>query len=452
MKISLSEIAQATHGRLIASELELSSFSIDSRQLQRNDLYIAISGEKFDGHDFIAEAEAKGAAACVLSRDVDTNLPKVKVQDTRLALAQIASAWRQKFKLQLVGLTGSNGKTTVKEMIASILAVKGNVLATQGNLNNEIGVPLSLLSINDEHEYAVLEMGANHAGEIAFTGSVAQPDIALITNASAAHTEGFGTVEGVAAAKGELIGAVETGGYVVLNGDSDFFNYWKALAEQHKVISFGQKAGSEVSSSEVKVVLKGSQFKTTFVLHVGQSSTPIEMSLVGVHNVNNALAATAVTTALGCELRDIQTGLAAIQPVPGRMQPLSGLQGEVVINDSYNANPASMQAALDVLSDLQLETWVAFGAFAELGEESGRYHDEVGRCMKESGITRLFAIGPDADKTVKSFGAGAQLYSSQLNMIKALQQEITAQQIVLVKGSRAQRMENVVNALVKDGG
>ena len=446
--LALNEITEIVHGQLIGADVMVSGVSINTRVLSSGDLYIAISGEKFDGHDFISQAEGSGAIALIVAKKVETKLAQVIVDDTRVALAELAGAVREKAQVKVCAITGSNGKTTVKEMIAAILAVKYQVLFTRGNLNNDIGVPLTLLALNEQHQYAVVEMGANHIGEITYSCQYAKPDVAVITNVGPAHIEGFGSIEGVAHAKAEIIQSLSDDGVAVLNADDDFFAQWREIARQRKVISFAVEKSADVRAENITGQQAGLQFNTQFELVVGGSRVQISQALAGEHNVLNALAASAACLALGIDLEQIQMGLQQVRPVKGRLQLFETEAGVKIINDTYNANPASLTVALDVLQSCCGELWLALGAFGELGADSALSHRAMAKEIKKAGVKRLFAVGKMAENTVQAFGEGAAYYPRQEDLIAALQQAIREDVVILVKGSRAQKMEAVVNALL----
>lgn len=449
MRMGLSELGKIVRGRLKGADAPFASVSIDTRTLRPGDLFVAIKGARFDGHDFIDQASAKGAAAALVEREIQSTLPQLIVEDTRLALAELAGAWRRRSSVKLMGITGSNGKTTVKEMLAAIVGIAAPVLSTRGNLNNEIGAPLTLLSIQPEHRYAVVELGANRPGEIAYTARFAQPHIALITNAGAAHLEGFGTLEGVARAKGELIASLTDEGIAVLNEDDQFIGLWKEMAEVRRVITFGfsERADVRALPSSLSMGIEGGRFQSCFELIHRENAYSMRLALAGRHNVVNALAAGAAALAAGLTVAQIQEGLSRVDPVPGRLQPVPGLRGSLLIDDSYNANPASFEAGLDVLAGLGQESWVILGAFAELGEESAELHAYLGYLAKSKGVRRLFATGPDADKTVQSFGEGASYFKTPEALIKTVHPLLHGNLAVLIKGSRSQRMEYAVDML-----
>ncbi|MGR9114173.1 MAG: UDP-N-acetylmuramoyl-tripeptide--D-alanyl-D-alanine ligase [Gammaproteobacteria bacterium] len=451
MSLMLSEIAERVGGVLYGDDLAVSTVSIDTRTLSPGDLYCGIKGERFDGNDLVDVAEQAGASAAIVNRKVETAIPIILVADTRLALAELAGLWRQKKSaLKVVGITGSNGKTTVKEMVAAVLGDGDTVLYTQGNLNNEIGVPLTLLRLNDAHRYAVIEMGANHPGEIAYTSRYARPDVAIITNVGPAHLEGFGSVDGVADAKGEIIGSLGPDGVAVLNFDDVYFSKWKALAGDRKVIAFGLNDGADIGAGHIKTEIGEQGFVTAFELLIKTSRIPVKLRLAGRHNVVNALAAAAAGLASGRNPKQIQCGLESVMPVQGRLQPLLSRFGNIVIDDTYNANAASLKAGLDVLVDCPGEPWVVLGAFGELGGESARIHGEIGSLIKTKGIKKLLATGALARHAVDSFGEGAIFFETQQALIDALIQGLTGCETLLVKGSRSQRMEQVVDAIVEN--
>jgi len=450
MKMMLSEIAQRVRGTLIGGDTAVSAVSIDSRTLKPGELYIAIKGRSFDGHSFVDQAGQAGAAAAIVHEGVEASMPQIVVTDTHLALAELAGVWRQKAAVPVVGLTGSNGKTTVKEMVAAILAVKAPVLFTQGNLNNDIGVPLTLLRLNEQHRYAVIEMGANHPGEIAYTSTVAQADVVIITNVGPAHIEGFGSLDGIAKAKGEIIETLGPDGVAIINRDDAYFDYWKNLAGSRKILTFGLHAEAEVTAKAIKTIVCNQAFVTRFELATAAGSMPVQLQLAGQHNVVNALAATAACLALGIGLEQIRQGLESVKPVTGRLQPLVSRLGNIVIDDTYNANAASLKAGLDVLANCGGEPWLVLGAFGEQGPDSAKIHAEIGEMIKSSGVVRLLATGEDARNTVSSFGQGATFFDAQQDLIEVLKQELKGNETILIKGSRAQRMENVAAALVEN--
>ena len=445
----LNELCRIVQGELQGEDIAFASVSIDTRTLKPGDLFIAISGQRFDGHDFVNAAAERGACAAIVEHPVDSPLPQVRVADARIALGQLGAAWRNAYPGQVVGLTGSNGKTTAKEMIAAVLSVDAKVLSTRGNLNNDLGVPLTLLGIQPDQRYAVIEMGANHLGEIAYVAALARPDVALITNAGEAHLEGFGSREGIARGKGEIIAALKADGIAILNADDQFFEFWKGLAGTRNVISFGFGNGAVVRgiADSVRVNWKGDRFNTRFSCEHQGIRHEIDLNLAGRHNVANALAAAATAVALGVDFAQIKQGLSHLFPVAGRIQPDRAANGALMINDTYNANPSSFKAALDVLMEMPGQPWVALGAFGELGKTSDTLHADLGRQAKAMGVARLYATGPFADKAVEAFGPNAQYFSNQADLIETIAVELKPDVALLVKGSRSQNMERVIEAL-----
>lgn len=465
MYMYLAEIADKVDGVLLGEDLKISQVSIDTRTLLKGDLYIAIQGNNFDGHTFIDKAQIAGASAVLVTKKVPTKLAQIIVKDSCLALTQLANAWKTKIidhhqkagkptTLKTIAITGSNGKTTVKEMVAAILGLNGNMLCTQGNLNNHIGVPCTMLKLHEQHQYAVIEVGASHAGEIANNCAHMQTDIVIINNAGAAHIEGFGSVEGVARAKGEIIQSLGINGVVVLNRDDDYYTTWKTLAHGQKIVTFGISQMADYRAEAINLSIQthshvSEYFETHFKLITSNDEMVIRLKLAGFHNVMNALAATAAAKQLGIGLPQIKQGLEQLQAVNGRLQPRIGKHGGLIIDDSYNANPNSVKRALQVLIASGGQPWVVLGALAEMGKDSLQIHKELGELMKSMKIVRLLTIGSDARHTSLSFGNRATFFSSQTQLIKCLQQELTGCESVLVKGSRSQKMENIVAQLVE---
>ncbi len=441
----LSEIAQAVNGRMLGADVEVLSVGSDSRHITKNQLFVGIKGERFDGNTYAFEAIKQGAAAALVS-DANTKAnPAVVVQDTRLALGKLAKHWRNKFKLSLVAVTGSNGKTTVKEMIAAILAVTNkNILATQGNLNNDIGMPMTLLKIRQAHTYAVVEMGMNHEGEIRYLTNLAQPNVAVVSNAGTAHIGEVGSREAIARAKGEIFEGLSNDGIAIINADDDFAEYWKSLNKNRKVITFGLNKIADVSATYqtsgnlTQVTLKTPDGEIQFDLHV-----------LGIHNIYNALAASAVAVVLGISNEDIAKGLAGFGAVKGRLNWLQGMNGTVVIDDTYNANPDSMKAAIDVLASQTHTQIFVMGDMAELGAGAAQMHAEIGSYAKQKGINKLFAFGELSLQATTAFGANAQHFTSLEVLVANLKPLMQKSVTILVKGSRLMQMEHVVNQILE---
>ncbi|MCH7835137.1 MAG: UDP-N-acetylmuramoyl-tripeptide--D-alanyl-D-alanine ligase, partial [Proteobacteria bacterium] len=385
----------------------------------------------------------KGAAAAVVATLSDDDIAQITVADTRLALGELGAAWRRRLSTVVVGITGSNGKTTLKELTAACLAQTASTFATQGNLNNDIGMPLMLTRIDATHRYAVLEMGANHAGEIAYLTSLARPDVVAITNAAASHLEGFGTVEGVAQAKGEILSDDQRPDVAILNVDDDYFEYWSSLAADINVVSFGLDDAADVRAERIIDDAAPTRFK----LQLPDDAVEITLALVGTHNVRNACAAAAIAHSLGVNAVQIKAALESVQPVAGRLQPLAGVNGATLYDDSYNANPSSVAAAAEFLAGLAGDNWLVLGDMGELGDAAAQLHCEVGDFARRAGVARLFAVGELSRNTVDGFGDGAVWLPSIEVLVDTLRAEISDDVNVLVKGSRIMRMERVVTAL-----
>jgi len=450
MMLRLSEVALATGGRVVGEDAAFAAVSTDSRAIQAGDLFVALRGERFDGHDFVVDCLQRGAAAAMVDArwQAEQAAPLLVVEDTRLALGTLAAHWRGKFALPLAAVTGSNGKTTVKEMLASILRANSAddaVLATQGNLNNDIGLPLTLLKLRATHRYAVIEMGMNHPGEILYLTCLAKPAVALINNALPAHLEGLGSVEAVAHAKGEIFEGLADDGTAIINIDDQFAPLWKQLAAPRKVLTFGLDHAADVSAD-----YRLNSDSCELTLKSPQGEAAVRLPVPGVHNVRNALAATAVATAMEVPLRSIVDGLQQYGGVKGRLQRKAGLHGSTVIDDTYNANPASMRAAIDVLAACPGKRVLVLGDMGELGETAAEMHREIGAYAKSAGLDRLLVLGELSKEMAGAFGAGAQHFESPEALGEVLSKQLTANTTVLVKGSRFMRMERVVALLLAE--
>ena len=439
MDLSLIEIASITNGQLIGDDLQISGISTDTRNMHEDMLFVALIGESFDPHELIEKDMAHKAAAVLVQREVKTSSAQIIVQDCYKALQEIATAWRKKFSLPIVGVTGSNGKTSVKELIKQILSTQGNVLATQGNLNNHIGVPITLCQLTAEHDYAVIEMGANHAGEIACLTNIAQPNIGVITNIGPAHLEGFGSIDGVARAKAELYANLNPSGVVVVNADDAYSDSWQKEIGDRMQISFGMEKPADVSGKQISDDL--------IEIATPMGEIRVKPQVRGMHAVLNILAATGVALAIGVDLEDIKTGIENTRAVEGRLMRIAGLAGAIILDDTYNANPASLAAALDVQAQEPGEHWLVLGDMGELGDESEFMHNKAGEIAKQFGVQRLFACGEMTKHSVKAFGKGAKHFSSHAEIISALQDELTKDICVLVKGSRAMQLEKIVTGI-----
>lgn len=447
---TLGQFARTCGGRLRGADRSYLGVSTDTRTLIAGELFVALRGPNFDGNEYAAAAEAAGAAGAVVNAEQPLVLSQIIVADTQSALIEAARSWRDSFSMPIVGVAGSNGKTTAKEMTAQILGQVGPCLATRGNLNNHIGVPLTLLRLQQEHRFAVVEMGANRAGEVAALVDIARPDIGLITNAGAEHLEGFGSLEGVARAEGEMVAGLEADGVAVINADDAFASLWRDMTRARPV-TFGVQNAADFSAKDVHIEGSGDGFITRFTLSCPLGEAPIEMQLGGQHNVANALAASAAAVAAGAALEHVVTGLAAMRAVRGRLQLKTASSGAWIIDDTYNANPSSMRAGIEALAQLEGRKWLVLGDMAELGDFAPSAHSEAGEYALEQGVERLFALGPLATLAAQAFGSGARSFADVETLAAALAAESSADVRMLIKGSRFNRLERVVEALMKKG-
>ncbi|WP_347115249.1 UDP-N-acetylmuramoyl-tripeptide--D-alanyl-D-alanine ligase [Leclercia sp. S52] len=448
ISVTLSQLATIL-GADVSGELTFDAVTTDTRKITPGCLFVALKGERFDAHDFAEQAKAAGAGALLVSRKLDIDLPQAVVKDTRLAFGELAAWVRQQVPARIVALTGSSGKTSVKEMTAAILSQCGNTLYTAGNLNNDIGVPMTLLRLTREHEYAVIELGANHQGEIAWTVSLTQPEAALVNNLAAAHLEGFGSLEGVAKAKGEIYTGLPVNGIAIMNADNNDWLNWKSVIGDRKTWRFSPNAAnSDFTATNVHVTSHG----TEFTLQTPTGNVDVLLPLPGRHNITNALAATALAMAVGAPLSAIKTGLANLKAVPGRLFPIPLAENKLLLDDSYNANVGSMTAAVQVLSEMPGYRVMVVGDMAELGDESEACHTQVGEAAKASGIDRVLSAGHLSKNISQASGVGEH-FADKAALIARLKALVEEQQIVtvLVKGSRSAAMEEVVHALQENG-
>lgn len=451
MQFQLSQIADALNVSVSGADVAVSGVTTDSRNVKQGDLFVALKGPNFDGHDHAQKALDAGACAVAVSRTVDVNGSQLLVDDTLKALGEVARLWRRKAAPKVVGLTGSNGKTTLKEMLAAILSQQASTLYTLGNLNNDIGVPLTLARLQDE-VFAVIEMGANHPGEIDYLTRLVLPDVAILNNAGRAHLEGFKTLEGVARSKAEIINGLSAGGVFVFNADDNFADLWRELSASHMTRSFGLSAEADVRSiaADYQVTWSEAGFGAHFTVSSGERSYDIQLGLIGQHNRMNALAAIAAAELMGATEQNIVDGLASLKPVAGRLCPVAGLNGMRLVDDSYNANPDSVIAALKVLESAPGKRSLVLGDLGELGDNAEALHGELGKVASEAGIDKLFTVGKLSAAASQSFGAGARHFDDQSELIALLQSQVSAEDSVLVKGSRAAHMEHVVQALSQE--
>ena len=442
----LSAIRLATGGRLVGDDRAISGVSTDTRAIGQGQLFVALRGERFDAHDFIGQVVAAGAAALLVSdqANVPAGVPAVVVDDTRLALGKLAAAWRARFTIPVIAVTGSNGKTTTKEMIAAILKAQFGdaVLATRGNLNNDIGLPLTLLALDETHLAAVIEMGMNHPGEIAYLAGLGAPNVALVTNAQRAHLEGMGDMDEVAREKGSIFTGLAAGGVAVINADDAYADLWRALAEKHRQLSFGIEQAADVHGA-----LRQHGLETRLTLRTPEGTVELRLAVPGRHNARNAAAAAAACLAAGIPLTAVVTGLEHFSGVKGRLQIRQGRAGALVIDDTYNANPDSVRAAIEVLAATIGRKLLVLGDMGEIGEASGQYHDEIGGYAKSQGIDLLFGLGEACQQAVRNFGEGGRHFTDIEKLIVAVNKELGPETAVLVKGSRFMKMERVADAI-----
>ena len=458
IEVQLSQLASVLNAELIGADTSISAVSTDTRNIPAETLFIALKGERFDAHDFCQTAKDNGAKALLVSKRLPVDLPQLVVTDTRIALGQMG-AWlkaemTQKHGLKTLALTGSCGKTTVKEMSAAILATKGNVLATAGNFNNDIGAPLTLLRLMPEYQYAVIELGANHQQEISYTTNLVKPDVALINNLAAAHLEGFGSLKGVAKAKGEIFEGLSDGGIAIVNLDSNDLPLWQPLLAQHQVLTFSATApDADYHAEQININTQG---LACFTMCTPIGKVDVNLTLAGMHNVANALAAAALTISLGATLAEVKAGLETMANVKGRLditEPRAGLR---LIDDTYNASVAAVKAAIDVLANFQGQRYFILGDMAELGEESDNLHREVGEYAQAKQLDSVMTFGRSS-AVVSELNQG-QHFTDKTALIALLKQQLQQhfsqpdfeQVTVLVKGARSSKMEDVIAALQDD--
>ncbi|MDR2450217.1 MAG: UDP-N-acetylmuramoyl-tripeptide--D-alanyl-D-alanine ligase [Candidatus Accumulibacter sp.] len=457
--MNLTDAARAMSGTVDGDDAAFLGVSTDSRNVAPGELFVALRGERFDGHDFAGAARERGAAAAVTDlagavklRASKVDLPLVVVADTRAALGELAAAWRSRFALPVIGVTGSNGKTTSKEMIAAILRAAfgaDSVLATAGNRNNDIGLPLTLLGLGEEHRAAVIEMGMSHPGEIAALARIVRPTVALVTNAQRAHLEGMGTLGRIALEKGAIFAELEENGVAVFGADDPWAGLWRSLSARCRRLCFSLGGEAEVRG---RCATHG--LENHVVIESGGERIEVDLQLPGAHNARNALSAAAAALAIGAPLAAVRQGLMDFHGIPGRLQCRAGVHGARVLDDAYNANPDSLRAAIDVLAAHPGRKILVLGDMGEIGEAGGQFHDEIGGYAKSQGVDRLLAIGESSALAAKNFGTGGEHFGRFEELAAALLGELTPETIVLVKGSRFMRMERVLAIITapEDGG
>lgn len=444
--VSLQYLAEQLNAELVGNDDMITEVTTDTRQVTAGCLFVALKGERFDAHDFAEAAVAAGAGALLVSQRLLVDVPQIVVKDTRLALGQFAAWVRQQVPARVVALTGSSGKTSVKEMTAAILRQCGNVLYTSGNFNNDIGVPLTLLRLTPEHDFAVIELGANHIGEIAYTTDLSRPEAALVNNLAAAHLEGFGSLAGVAQAKGEIFAGLPAKGIAILNADSHDWPHWQSTLAHKQVWRFSPQAGEDTDfyASDVRIHQQGMDF----TLHSPFGNVAVSLPLPGRHNIANALAAAALAMSVGADVDAVRQGLSQLQAVKGRLFPISLAEGKLLLDDTYNANVGSMIAAAQVLADMPGYCVMVVGDMAELGETAEDCHRQVGEAARLAGVDKVLSVGKLSQLISHASGNGEHFQdksalTARLVALLSEHQVIT----VLIKGSRSAAMESVVQAL-----
>lgn len=445
MSRTLAAVAAATGGRLVGRDREFGQVISDSRRMEADALFVCLKGPRFDGHDFATAAAAAGAAGLLASRAVAPALARVEVPDTLAALGRFAGAWRAAHAARVAAITGSNGKTTTKNLLAAMLGQVAPTLATSGNYNNLIGVPLTLARLAAEHRFAVIELGTNAPGEIAALAEIARPDAGVVTGIAPAHLEGFGDLAGVAREKGALFVALPSHGLAVAPVDSPWLDEWRQTSAVRRWVTFGFDARADVYARDLDYGSTGTRF--TLVTPDGEETAGLR--LLGRHNVANALAAAALAWGFGVAADAIARGLAIVRPAPGRLVPRTLASGAALIDDTYNANPESVAAAVAAASASGRPVWLALGDLGELGPEAAAWHRRVGRDARAAGVRRLFTVGPLAAEAAHAFGRGATALESIESLVEAIRDALPSEAVLVVKGSRSARMERVVAALAE---
>ncbi len=452
--MSLSQAAIATRGRLVGQDGSFAAVSTDTRTINNGDLFVALRGANFDGHEYVEQARQSGASSLMVDYQTDCELSQLVVEDTRTGYGLLASAWRDMVNPQIIALTGSNGKTTLKEMLAAILSVDRSVLATAGNLNNDIGVPATLLRLRNER-VAVIEMGANHLGEIDYLTRMVRPDVAILNNAGRAHIGEFGSEENIARGKAEILRGLNERGVFVYHADSKWVSLWQDLAQDCSSVSFGlsEAADYRLLENSYQVNWNAHGFSSRFAIKEKSTGAihDLSLQLVGRHNAMNATAAFAGAIQMGCSIESIRQGLAKLAPVKGRLKPMRGIAGQIVIDDSYNANPDSVEAAINVLSTAPGRRYLVLGDLAELGEQAQALHASLGMHAQKQGIDGVYTCGGLSQATSYAFGQAGLHYADREALVKALLQNTGEGDVLLIKGSRSSAMEYVVNAMAQPG-
>lgn len=447
IKLSLSQLVDITKGNILNETNEnqlIHSIGIDSRKMDVDSLFIALKGDHFDGHDYVEQATSQGAIALMVERAVESTLPQIIVDDCRHAMGKIAHFLRKQSSAKFVALTGSSGKTSVKEMTASILNLCGSTLYTQGNLNNDIGVPLTLFRLTKAHQFAVIELGANHIGEIAYTTHLVEPNVALVNNIAEAHIEGFGSFKGVAKAKGEIFEGLNRQGTAIVNRDSYSPHWLKQYSSQHQYFFSLSNKDTDFYASDIKLA-----DNTQFILNTPKGQIEIILPLIGQHNIANAVAATSLAMSVGADLTQIKKGLESTSPVKGRLYPIRLNQNQLIIDDSYNANVGSMKAAIDVLAYQKGIKVLIVGDMAELGDESEKFHTQVGLYAKDNHLHHVISVGTLSQFLSDASGIGTHVETKEnaLPYILSLLDD-KSEMTLLVKGSRSAKMDQLIEYII----
>ncbi|MDP1573711.1 MAG: UDP-N-acetylmuramoyl-tripeptide--D-alanyl-D-alanine ligase [Coxiellaceae bacterium] len=441
--MNLLLLANILNGTLCGNDATFSRIVIDSRTVQPGDCFFAIKGEFFDGHDFLGDIEQKKAAVAIVDRQVALSIPTIQVENTKTALINLARFYRESVSIPVVGITGSCGKTTTRALIEHILKQAGNVLASQKSFNNDIGLPLTLFQLKPEHDFAVLEIGTNHPGEIAALTAIAAPTISVVTMVAGVHVEGFGSLQKIAEEKSDIY---KTADIAIINADDPFSALFRKRAEGARIITFGIHHPADVMAKEILINENGC---AQFTLLMPLCDAPcITLPLLGEHNVTNALAAAAIAFALRIPIEKIKMGLETAAPEYGRLTIKKGLSGSTIIDDSYNANPTSVEAAIKILTNRSDHAILVFGDMKELGDIAESSHHYIGECALKQGVKQLFCYGENSAFAAKAFGKNAFHFMDQQALIDALKPALTKEVTVLVKGSNGMKMINIVNQIV----
>ncbi len=449
IELKFSAAATILQGYLHGNDGQFRGAHNDTRQLQAGNLYIAIKGLHHDGHDFLLAAKEKGAVVALVQRYIDIDLPQIVVADTALAMAQLAKYWRQQFAIPFIGITGSAGKTTTRQMTGAILSQIGPTLISSGNHNNQFGVPLTLFHLHAEHQFAVIEMGADRPNDISYLVDIVQPQVAIITNVAAVHLQvseaiGFGSLEGVFAEKSQIFSRLGTEGVAIINADDDFYPRWQKLLMDTKHMSFGLSPAADVTAYHLT---HNADMQYNFDLHTPQGEVNVSLSSMGKHNVTNAVAAAAAALNVGAYLPAIKAGLENVPLVARRLNRFVGLKGSTLIDDSYNANVRSVPAVIEMLAQYPNKRILVFGDMREIGPSSAEEHRKIGHVAKQAGIDYLFAYGKDSQYTVETFGDQGYFFTSHDDLIHAIKPLLDEKTTVAIKGSLSMKLNIIVEAL-----